>query len=59
MREKTNNTVRKKVARGRDGQINRIGLHAYFLGAAKFLSPLYSVALFCSRENLLRICLVC
>jgi len=59
LREKTKNTVRKKVALVGDGQIKRIVTYAYFLGAAKSLSPLYSVASFYLRESLLRIYLAC
>lgn len=59
LRKNTKNTERKKAAVVGDGQINGRGLYAYFLGAAKSLSPLCTIALLYSGENQLRICLVC
>lgn len=59
LRKNTKNTERKKAAVVGDGQINGRGLYAYFLDAAKSLSPLCTIALLYSGENQLRICLVC
>lgn len=58
-RRKNTNTERKKAAVVGDGQVNRRGLYAYFLGAATSLSPVCTIALLYSGENQLRICLVC